>query len=289
VKVTTLVDNRPSPDDPQLTAEWGLSLCVELDGRQVLIDMGASDAFARNAARLSIDVAAIDVAILSHHHYDHGGGLRRFLELNDHAPIYLGVAPDGDPTVKLLGFIRKYVGLDQALLAQHAQRFRFVHERTEVLPGVFVLPRIGGDHARPAGNKHLYLKRADGLVPDDFRHEIVVAIKDRDALVVLTACSHNGLLNMVETASAEFPGVPVRAVVGGFHLAKLPPFRGMSESERAVKDMGQAVLAAGIETTWTGHCTGKTAFEVLHKTMGDRVQEIHTGSRIDLQARGHVP
>jgi len=289
VRITTLVDNQPSPNDSQLTAEWGLSLCVELNGRHILIDMGASDAFARNAERLSIDVAAIDVAILSHHHYDHGGGLRRFLELNDHAPIYLGVAPDGDPTVKLLGFLRKYIGLDQALLAQHAHRFHFVHERTEVLPGVFVLPDIGGQHARPAGNRFLYLKRDSALAPDDFRHEIVVAIREHDALVVLTACSHNGLLNMVETASAEFPGLPIRAVVGGFHLAKLPPFRGISGTERAVADIGRAVLAAGIETTWTGHCTGRKAFAVLHDVMGDRVREIHTGSRIDLQASSHAP
>jgi 7,8-dihydropterin-6-yl-methyl-4-(beta-D-ribofuranosyl)aminobenzene 5'-phosphate synthase len=157
-----------------------------------------------------------------------------------------------------------------------------VHERTEVLPGIFVLPHIGGQHARPAGSKHLYLKRDSGLFTDDFRHEIVVAIREHDALVVLTACSHNGLLNMVETASAEFPGLPIRAVVGGFHLAKLPPFRGMSESARAVADIGRAVLAAGIETTWTGHCTGKKAFDVLRTAMGDRVQEIHTGSGIHL-------
>lgn len=282
MQITTLIDNRPSPDDHELTAEWGLSLCVELNGRHLLVDMGATDAFARNAARLSIDIATIDAAIVSHHHYDHGGGLRRFLELNDHAPIYLGAAPHGDPTVKLLGFVRKYIGLDQALLAKHARRFRFVHERTEVLPGVFVLPHIGGQHVRPAGNRHLYLKRDSALVADDFRHEIVVAIRERDALVVLTACSHNGLLNMVETASAEFPGIPIRAVVGGFHLAKLPPFRGMSESARAVADIGRAVLDRGIETTYTGHCTGEKAFEVLRAAMGDRVQEIHTGSRIDL-------
>jgi 7,8-dihydropterin-6-yl-methyl-4-(beta-D-ribofuranosyl)aminobenzene 5'-phosphate synthase len=282
VRITTLVDNRPSPDDPKLVAEWGLSLCVEMNGRNILVDMGASDAFARNAARLSVDVAAIDVAILSHHHYDHGGGLRRFLELNDHAQVYLGVAPDGDPTVKLLGFVRKYIGLDQALLARHARRFHFVRERTEVLPGVFVLPRIGGRHARPAGNRFLYLKQDSRLVPDDFHHEIVVAIKEHDALVVLTACSHNGLLNMVEAASAEFPGLPIRAVVGGFHLAKLPPFRGMSESERAVAGIGQAVLDLGVGTTYTGHCTGTAAFEVLRGTMGDRVREIHTGSRIEL-------
>jgi 7,8-dihydropterin-6-yl-methyl-4-(beta-D-ribofuranosyl)aminobenzene 5'-phosphate synthase len=282
VRITTLIDNRPSPDDPQLTAEWGLSLCVEMNGRHLLVDMGASDAFARNAARLSIDIAAIDVAILSHHHYDHGGGLRHFLELNDHAVIYLGAAPDGDPTVKLLGFVRKYIGLDQSLLARHAHRFRFVHERTEVLPGAYVLPRIDGQHARPAGNRFLYLKRDGQLVPDDFRHEIIVAIREHDSLVVLTACSHNGLLNMVEAAGAEFPGIPIRAVVGGFHLAKLPPFRGMSESERAVADIGRAVIDLGVETTYTGHCTGEAAFKVLHRAMGDRVQELHTGSRIDL-------
>ena len=288
LRITTLVENRPSPDDARLVAEWGLSLFVDLDGRRILVDMGASDAFARNAERLSVDIAAVDAAIVSHHHSDHGGGLRRFLELNDHADIYLGAAPEGEPTARLFGFVSKYVGLDKALIARHAHRFRFVHQRTEVLPGVFVLPRIGGQHARPAGNRYLYLKRDSALVPDDFRHEIVVAIREHDALVVLTACSHNGLLNMVETASAEFPGLPIRAVVGGFHLARLPPLRGMSENERVVADIGRAVLEYGVETTYTGHCTGKAAFEVLRGAMGDRVQEIHTGSRIDLQPMGYT-
>ena len=282
MRITTLIDNRPSPDDPRLVAEWGLSLCVEVNGRHILVDMGASDAFARNAERLSVDISAMDAAIVSHHHCDHGGGLRRFLELNDHADICLGATPDGEPTVRLLGFVNKSIGLDQALVARHAHRFRFVSQRTEVLPGVFVLPGSGGQHARPAGNRHLYLKRGGDFVHDDFRHEIVVAIRERDALVILTACSHNGLLNMVETVQTEFPGVPVKAVIGGFHLAGLPPFGGMSESARVVEEMGQAVLDCGIETTYTGHCTGKKAFEVLRETMGDRVQEIYTGRRIDL-------
>jgi 7,8-dihydropterin-6-yl-methyl-4-(beta-D-ribofuranosyl)aminobenzene 5'-phosphate synthase len=282
VRITTLIDNRPSPDDPRLQAEWGLSLCVAANGHNILVDMGASDAFARNAERLSIDIAAMNAAILSHHHYDHGGGLRRFLELNDHADIFLGATPDGDPTARIFGFVRKYIGLDKALMARHAHRFRFVHERTEILPGIFVLPRIVGHHARPSGNRYLYLKRGDTVVPDDFRHEIIVAIRDQDALVVLTGCSHNGLLNMIETVSTEFPGVPIRAVVGGFHLVAVPPFDRMSESKRVVADMGRSVLDYGVETTYTGHCTGKKAMAVLRGAMGDRVLEIYTGRRIDL-------
>ena len=56
----------------------------------------------------------------------------------------------------------------------------------------------------------------------------------------------------------------------------------MSESERIVADIGRAVLDLGVKTTWTGHCTGQKAFEVLRGAMSDRVQEIHTGSRIEL-------
>jgi hypothetical protein len=50
---------------------------------------------------------------------------------------------------------------------------------------------------------------------------------------------------MVETVAREFPGLPLKAVVGGFHLAALPPFRGMSERAVTVAGIGQAVLDHG--------------------------------------------
>jgi len=280
--ITTLVENRPSPHDPQLAAEWGLSLCVDLGGRRLLVDVGASDAFARNAAHLGIDIASIDAAIISHHHGDHGGGLARFFELNDHAPVYLGPAPEGEATVKLLGVVRRRIGLDPGVLARHAHRLRVVRERTEVLPGAYVLPCAGGAHARPSGNRLLFVRRKGRLVHDDFRHEVVVALREGDAMTVLTGCSHNGLVNMVEAVTAAFPGVPVKAVVGGFHLTRLPPFRGMDETEAVVAGIGRSVLGLGVGTTYTGHCTGSKAFEALRRTMGERIREIHTGSRLEL-------
>ncbi len=281
MRITSLIENQRNPGDPRLEAEWGLSLCVETDRHRILVDTGASEAFARNAERLSIDVAAIDAAIVSHHHYDHGGGLARFLALNDHAPIYIGEAPDGAPTAKLLGALRKYIGLDTALIARHADRFRVIRETTEVVPGVFVLPRIGGGHPRPSGNKYLYLQKDGTLRPDDFRHELVVALRQREGLVVLTGCSHNGLVNMVETVCREFPGAPVRAVVGGFHFGARPPFGGLSETEQTVTEVGCSVLRLGVETTYTGHCTGQRALELLREAMGDRVRELRTGTRIE--------
>jgi 7,8-dihydropterin-6-yl-methyl-4-(beta-D-ribofuranosyl)aminobenzene 5'-phosphate synthase len=283
MRITTLVENRPSPDDPALQAEWGLSQCIEIGGHRLLLDMGASDVFARNAQRLGIDIASIDAAILSHHHSDHGGGLRRFFELNDHAPVYLGQVPAGEPTGRLFGLLSRRIGLDADVMTANAPRFRTLRERTEILPGVFVLPKIGSQPTRPSGNKVLFVRAGGEYIRDDFRHEVVVALREGDALAVLTGCSHSGVLNMVETVQREFPGVPIRAVVGGFHLVALPPFNRMSDRAVDVAALGRMILDLGVEVAWTGHCTGDKAFEVLRSTMGERVQQLHTGSRLTLQ------
>ena len=285
MRITTLVENRPSPDDPALQAEWGLSQCIEIGGRRLLLDMGASDLFARNAERLGIDLASIDAAVLSHHHADHGGGLRRFFELNDRAPVYLGQAPAGEPTGRLFGIVRKRIGLDADVMAAHAARFRTVHARTEILPGAFVMPNIGGHHPRPSGNRILFVRAGHEYLPDDFRHEVVVALREGGTLAVLTGCSHNGVLNMVETVQHEFPGVSIRAVVGGFHLVALPPFNRMSDRADDVAALGRRILDLGVEVAWTGHCTGDKAFAVLRAAMGQRVQQLHTGSRLELHAQ----
>jgi len=122
VKVTTLIENRPSATDALLASEWGLSLHVERSGRPLLFDTGSSGAFADNAKRLSVDLASVDAAVLSHHHYDHGGGLRRFFEVNGRAKVYMGAPPDGECVGRLYGFLKKRVGLDPSLLRDHADR-----------------------------------------------------------------------------------------------------------------------------------------------------------------------
>ena len=78
MKLKVLVDNNLGEGDV-LISEHGLSIWMEIDGRQWLIDTGASDAFARNAIQLGIDIANVDYLILSHGHSDHCGGLETFL------------------------------------------------------------------------------------------------------------------------------------------------------------------------------------------------------------------
>lgn len=278
MKITTLVENRSSRSDPQLEGEWGLSLHIQANGRGILFDTGASGLFARNAARLSVELASVDAAVLSHHHYDHGGGLRRFLELNSKARVHLGEAPRGDCFFNALVFMKKYVGLDKSLLTNYPDRFVTVSEPAEVLPGVFVFPHIRGTRPRPAGNRYLYLKRGGDRVLDDFDHEVVMVVKEDGKLVVFTGCSHNGLLNMVDRVAAAFPGTPVKAVVGGFHLVTLPLFNFMGGSKGEIESLAGEVLGYPVEVTWSGHCTGTKAFQVMESVMGDRLRDLRTGS-----------
>ena len=109
MKITALTENTAAR--AELGSEHGLSLFIETAETALLFDMGQSDLFARNAEKLHIDLREAELAVLSHGHYDHGGGLRTFLALNDHAPVYLSRYAF-DEAYNAEG---KYIGLDPAL------------------------------------------------------------------------------------------------------------------------------------------------------------------------------
>ena len=110
MKLTTLIENTTCR--PDLTPEHGLSLYIETGEHRILFDAGQSDAFADNAEKMGIDLGEVDLAILSHGHYDHGGGIAKFLQINKKAPVYInkhGFEPHYNGT-------EKNIGLDTELL-----------------------------------------------------------------------------------------------------------------------------------------------------------------------------
>ena len=113
MKTVVLIENT-APEGSCLASEHGLSFYVEHRGRTILLDAGASGAFAENAAALGVDLGRVDTAVLSHGHYDHAGGLERFFACNDHAKVYARPSAGGAYFSTSMGEPR-FIGVSRAL------------------------------------------------------------------------------------------------------------------------------------------------------------------------------
>jgi len=282
MRVTTLIENSTLAGREDLVAEFGLSLHIQRGDLQVLFDTGASGAFADNADRIGIDLAKVDLAVLSHHHFDHGGGLQRFLAINDRARVHLRASGWAPRYFRALVVVKRPIGLDASLFDRFAHRFELITESMEIAPDVFLLTDIGAQHPRPHGNRHLFVERNGALELDPFEHELVLVVREEDGIVVFTGCSHHGVLNMIEAARSRFPKAPVKAVFGGFHLIGVPFLDSMAAPREEVEAIGRTMLELTAGPVFTGHCTGRRAFGVLAGVMGSSLRPFSTGTSVEV-------
>lgn len=278
LSITTLVENTPAAD---LCAEHGLSLHLAYGDLRVLLDFGLSDAFAQNADTLGIDLAQVDLAVLSHAHYDHADGMGSFFVRNAAAPLYLSEAC-AETCWSTRGNTMEphYIGIHEGLLTKFAQRLSpvTVSHVTTIAPGVHLVPHTTPDLQETGRKAGMFLMQGDILVPDGFAHEITLVLELGDApdapLVIFNSCSHAGLPAIVHEVQAAFPARRIAAYVGGLHLVHV--------SDGAVIEVARAVAEAGIGQLCVGHCTGARAIELLSQQLPGRVTPLHTGLRLAL-------
>ena len=279
MRVTVLMEN--STPSSRLAARHGLSLWLELaDGRRVLFDMGPDEAFLANAHTLGVDVASADLAVLSHGHYDHGGGLPAFLATCARAgrdvPVYVREHAfeehvSGTPDH------HHAIGLDPALAAD--PHVRPVGEKHDLGAGLTLFSTSRRRHAAARSNARLLTRDASGgLVADDFAHEQSLLVEEGGRHVLVSGCSHGGILNLMDAAE-ELIGAPLDAVVAGFHL--MDPSGGTVEDSGLTRAPPQG-LPPRPARYLTFHCTGTDAFSLLRDVLGGRVGYLHVGSRAEV-------
>lgn len=282
MRVAALIENTRIPQRRDLHTEPGLALCIQMEERQILFDTGVSGTFLSNAQRLQVDIAQVNLAVISHHHFDHGGGLQTFLEVNDHSKIYLKSSCTENFLLDIFGLIRRQVGLDETLFQNYPQRFTFTDRFCEIASNVFIVTEIKKLHPLPKGNRHLFMDDGNSKQLDDFEHELILVIKRDTGLVIFTGCSHHGILNMLDAVVAHFPAQPIKALFGGFHLIDLPLINTMAGSKEDVEELGRAMLKYPIEKIYTGHCTGQKAYHILKEVLGTKLEYFATGRQIEV-------
>ena len=152
----------------------------------------------------------------------------------------------------------------------------------EILPGVFLFTNIGSTYPQPKGNRYLYVRKNSRWTPDIFAHELIMAIRENGKLVIITGCSHNGALNMIDAVAKKFDGIPIKAVIGGFHLIDLPKRNTMAETKSEIQNIAKKMIEYPVQSIYTGHCTGKKAYAVLKSVLGEKLQHLHTGTIIEI-------
>lgn len=263
MKISMLMENTPSAEG--FLSEHGLSIHIETRGHRILFDMGQTSGFAANAKRLGIDLAAVDVAVLSHGHYDHGGGLETFLTLNGTAPVYVSQYAF-DPCFSGDGHA---IGLKPELSGH--PRLRYVGEQLTLDEELAIY--ACNERARPfvMGSYGLTTLRDGVLMPDDFRHEQYLLIREQGKRVLISGCSHKGVLNISRWFAPD-------VLIGGFHFMKVDP----AGPDHAVLDQAAQALMQADTRFATCHCTGLAQYAYLKARMGDKLCYLSAGQQITL-------
>ncbi len=170
MKITCLSENTCPTN--QFQTEHGLSLYIETKKHKILFDFGQSDLFAINAQKLGIDLSKVDIAFLSHAHYDHSGGIQKFLEINSIAPIYIRREAITSSSHNKMG---KFIGIDKSVLS--SPRLQILTDECTTIDDelkVYSSTKIKEFYAINAWG--LTQQTSTGFIVDNFTHEQYVIV-----------------------------------------------------------------------------------------------------------------
>lgn len=271
MKITSLLENTSRKGLP---VEHGLSLLVEKDsGQKILFDMGQSGLFADNAERLSLRLDDVSVAVVSHGHYDHGGGLRRFLEINHTAQVFIHMEAFR-PHYSLKETGLRFIGLDESLAA--SSQIRLCSDCETIGDGMMLFANVAGNCCNPLGNKLLF--GPDKTSNDSFCHEQSLIIEEGKNTILLAGCAHRGIINIMRKAEETIGHAPTH-VLAGMHLVH-------GSSDAAEEDAFIHSLARHLMhydcKFYTMHCTGMEQFQKLRLIMGSQIEYLSCGESIEI-------
>ncbi|MFI3262041.1 MAG: MBL fold metallo-hydrolase [Rikenellaceae bacterium] len=280
VELVTIIENTKEESSP-LQSEHGLSLFFTYNGKRYLVDTGASNKFLANAVELGVDLKELDAVIISHNHYDHIGGLESLFAINKHVKVYIKKAAQSHFFSKRR-FYWKNIGCAKSVFKTHKDRFVFIDDKLELDNNLWLRSNHVDNEYYFCKDSRLLERRCFVLRPDKFKHELFVVIEEEEHVIIISSCSHNGIVNIARSVQQEFPEKPIKNIVGGFHLKNI--FREMTELEAKdyACDIADTLDCLCEGKIYTCHCTGLGAFQVMKERLPDKLEYLSTGDRLTI-------
>lgn len=249
----------------------------------LLFDTGPDDSvFGRNVERLGFDMGGIESIVLSHGHWDHSGAMLLALEMiqlsngGRPVPTYMHPGMYRSRAMKAAdGSMRPFADVpSQAQLEQAGALVVNAVEPQLILDDLFFvsgeIPRVTAFETGMQG-QHRRTLDGQGWEPDPLvidERFIAVSVKGK-GVIVLTACSHAGVVNVMTHARDCFAGETLYGVLGGFHLS--------GGNERIIPETVAELRAFELKMIAAAHCTGWRAVNALANAFGDAVAPAAVG------------
>ena len=274
--ITTLSENTAGAVN--LLAEWGLSILVETDTANILLDTGQSISASHNADILGVDLSKIDIIVLSHGHYDHTGGLRQVL-----SKIGKRVEIIAHPDIWAAKYSRRqgqedrYIGIpfQRQELESLGANFNLTTKPVKITDDIMTTGEVPmvTDFEEIEPNR-FFVKENSDWQPDELLDDQALIINTEQGLVVILGCAHRGMINTLYHAQ-QLTGVKqIHMVLGGCHLT--------GATEERIRLTIATLKELGAQRIGVSHCTGLPAAAIMAQEFGDSFFFNNAGTRISL-------
>ena len=283
LKITVLAEDSVLYESPYL-GQHGVSFLLEgVSGeniKRILVDVGQNhEALISNMRTMGISPSIINAIVLTHCHYDHTQGIVRMLREIGRKDIPV----IAHPSIFRLHFVTqpcpRYIGIMQddskAEIEKAGGSLSLTKEPLVIMPGIMTT----GEVKRRTDFEEVttVLKTIEnGMVVNDPMLDdisVIANVKDK-GLVIVTGCSHAGIINIANQAIEVTGGNKIESIIGGLHLVEA--------SDTIIRRTVEELSKLNVAWISAGHCTGFKAQVELYLAFGERFLPLHTGMQFEL-------